>query len=262
MSEAMMKHRVGTVRVWAALLLTSLSVQSAFAQAEIEADAAKVLGEMSDYLGSLQRFSVDYDIETEVVSYEGQKLQFISSGAMEVQRPHKLHASRKGAVADFELVLDGKVLSLFGKNMNAFYQVPAATIDEAINVLRNDVGFDAPGADLLAEKPLQQAETDTTSGTHVGMAFLNGVEVHHLAFRGKEVDWQLWVTEGENPLPLRYVITSKWVAASPEYSIEFRNWNTAPSIEDSSFVFTPPKDAKKLEAFSVDAIGEIDLGKE
>jgi hypothetical protein len=147
----MMKHRVGTVGIWAALLLTSLSVQSAFAQAKIEADAAKVLGEMSDYLGSLQRFSVDYDVETEVVSYDGQKLQFISSGAMEVQRPDKLHASRKGAVVDFELMLDGKVLSLFGKNMNAFYQVPAATIDEAINVLRNDVGFDAPGADLLAK---------------------------------------------------------------------------------------------------------------
>jgi len=260
--ETVMKHRVGTVVILIALFLACLSVQRAFAQAEIEADAAKVLGEMSKYLGSLQRFSVDYDVETEVVSYEGQKLQFISSGAIEVQRPNKLHASRKGPVANFELTLDGSVLSLFGKNMNAFFQVPAATIDEAINVLRNDVGFDAPAADLLAENPLQQAETDTTRGTHVGMAFLNGVEVHHLAFRGKEVDWQLWVTVGENPLPLKYVITSKWVAASPEHSIEFRNWNTAPSIEDSSFVFTPPKDAKKLETFSVDAIGEIDVVKE
>jgi hypothetical protein len=254
-----MKRRFGNVGIWIALFLASLSVQRAFAQAEVEADAAKILGQMSEYLGSLQRFSVDYDVETEVVSYDGQKLQFVSSGSMEVQRPDKLHASRKGAVADFELVLDGKVLSLFGKNMNAFYQVPAASIDEAINVLRNDVGFDAPGADLLSAKPLLQSETDTTGGTHVGMAFLDGVEVHHLAFRGKEVDWQLWVTESEKPLPLKYVITSKWVAASPEYSIEFRNWNTAPSIDDSSFVFTSPKDAKKLETFSVDAIGEIDL---
>jgi hypothetical protein len=94
------------------------------------------------------------------------------------------------------------------------------------------------------------------------MAFLNGVEVHHLAFRGKEVDWQLWVTDGEKPLPLKYVITSKWVAASPEYSIEFKNWNTAPSLEDSAFVFTPPKDAKRLDALTADATGEIDLAKE
>jgi hypothetical protein len=257
-----MRHCIGAVGILVTLALACSPLQGAFAQADIEEDAAKVLGEMSEYLGSLQRFSVDYDVETEVVSYDGQKLQFASSGEIEVQRPDKLHASRKGAVAEFELILDGKVLSLFGKKVNAFYQVPAATIDEAINLLRNDVGFDAPGADLLSEKPLQQTETDTTSGTHVGMAFLNGVEVHHLAFRGKEVDWQLWVSEGKNPLPLKYVITSKWVTASPEYSIEFRNWNTSPSIDGASFVFTTPKDAKKLETFSVDAVGEIDLVKE
>jgi len=257
-----MKRPDGPVVALVTSFLAFLFVQSASAQPEIDADAAKILGEMSKYLGSLQRFSVDYNVASEVVSYQGQKLQFISSGAIEMQRPDKLHASREGAVADFELVLDGKVLSLVGKNMNAFYQIPATSIDEAIDVLRNDVGFDAPGADLLAEKPLEQAETDATSGAHVGMAFLNGAEVHHLAFRGKEVDWQLWVSAGKSPLPLKYVITSKWVAASPQYSIEFRNWNTAPSIENSDFVFTPPKDAKQLKTFSVDAIGDINLVKE
>ena len=165
-------------------------------------------------------------------------------------------------IADLELILDGSALTLYGKNANAFFQLPATTIEQAVDALRNDVGFDAPGADLLAEKPLQHAETDTASGTHVGMAFLNGVEVHHLAFRGKEVDWQLWVSDGEKPLPLKYVITSKWVAASPKYSIEFKNWNTAPSLEDSAFVFTPPKDAKRLDALTADATGEIDLAKE
>jgi hypothetical protein len=257
-----MRRRVGKVGILIALCVASLPVQRALAQAEIDADAANVLGAMSEYLGSLERFSVDYDVETEVVSYDGQKLQFASSGEIKVQRPDKLHASRKGAIADLELILDGSALTLYGKNANAFFQLPATTIEQAVDALRNDVGFDAPGADLLAEKPLQHAETDTASGTHVGMAFLNGVEVHHLAFRGKEVDWQLWVTDGEKPLPLKYVITSKWVAASPEYSIEFKNWNTAPSLEDSAFVFTPPKDAKRLDALTADATGEIDLAKE
>jgi hypothetical protein len=253
---------VGKAGILIALLLASLSVQRAFAQAEVEPDAAKVLGAMSEYLGSLERFSVDYDVETEVVSYDGQKLQFASSGEITVQRPDKLHASRKGAIADLELILDGSTLTLYGKNANAFFQLPATTIDQAVDALRNDFGFDAPGADLLSEKPLQHAETDTARGMHVGMAFLDGLQVHHLAFRGKEVDWQLWVTDGEKPLPLKYVITSKWVAASPEYSIEFRNWNTAPSIDNSSFVFKPSKDAKKLDTLTVDEIGEIDLAKE
>jgi hypothetical protein len=56
----------------------------------------------------------------------------------------------------------------------------------------------------------------------------------HLVCR-KEVDWQLWVSDGEKPLPLEYVITSKWVAAPQEYSIEFGNWNTVPSLDGASF---------------------------
>lgn len=255
-------NRLGVLVMVAAASLVLLPVRVATAQPQIEDDAAKVLSEMADYLGALKRFSVDYDVETEVVSYDGQKLQFVSSGGIEIQRPNKLHASRKGAFADVEMILDGSMLTLHGKNANVFFQLPATTIDQAIDALRNDVGFDAPGADLLSETPLRQAETDTTGGRHVGMAFLNGIEVHHLAFRGREVDWQLWVTEGDKPLPLKYVITSKWVAASPEYSVEFKNWNTAPSIEESRFVFTPPKDAKKLETLTLDAIGEIALGEE
>jgi hypothetical protein len=35
-----------------------------------------------------------------------------------------------------------------------------------------------------------------------------------------------------------------------------------PSTEAARFVFTPPKDAKKLETLSLDAIGEIALGEE
>ena len=114
---------------------------------------------------SLERFSVDYDVETEVVSYDGQKLQFASSGEIKVQRPDKLHASRKGAIADLELILDGSALTLYGKNANAFFQLPATTIEQAVDALRNDVGLDAPGADLLSDKPLQHAETDTASGS-------------------------------------------------------------------------------------------------
>ena len=61
---------------------------------------------------------------------------------------------------------------------------------------------------------------DMTSGVHVGMTFIDGVEVHQLAFRGEEVDWQLWVTAGDRPLPLRYVVTSRSVAGTPQYTLQ------------------------------------------
>lgn len=228
---------------------------------QLDLDAASVLTGMSKYLGGLQSFSADYAVETEILSEEGQKLQFVSHGAIEVQRPGKMHVTRQGMVADIDFILDGVNLSIVGRKANVYFQAPAQTIEQAIGSVRDDIGFDAPGADLLLPDPLNNSATDIVSGQHVGMAILDGISVHHLAFRGKVVDWQLWVADGDKPLPVKYVITSKWVTAAPQYSIAFRNWNTEPTFADTSFVFTPPAGARQIENFAVDAMGQADFGE-
>lgn len=164
---------------------------------------------------------------------------------------------RRGAAGASELVLDGKDLVLFGREANAYLRLPAPTIAAAVQAVQR-LGFDAPGADLLAEAPLDGATTDIVVGTHVGMTFIDGAEVHHLAFRGVEIDWQLWVTAGDRPLPLRYVIISKAVAGTPQYTLQLRNWSAAPA-DPARFVFMPPSGARSLDAASVtvNAIGDM-----
>jgi hypothetical protein len=233
---------------------------SARAQNAVTADARSVLAAMSNYLGGLQSFSVEYSSVDEVVTPKGQKLQFLHSGEIMVQRPDKLYAIRRGAAGSAEVFLDGKGLTLFAKNANGYLQIDAASIDAAIDAVHK-IGFDAPGADLLASKPLDSSTTDITSGAYIGETFIDGVEVHQLAFRGANVDWQLWVTAGDKPLPLRYVITSKRVTGSPQYTLELRNWNTAPQIDPARFTFVAPQGAKKLDPTSVkvNAIGDMTI---
>jgi hypothetical protein len=230
------------------------------AQNAVDPDAQTVLAAMSNYLGGLKSFSVGYSSVDEVVTPEGQKLEFLHSGEIIVQRPDKLYAVRRGAAGAAEVFLDGKGLTLFAKKVNAYLQLDAANIDRAIDVVHN-FGFDAPGADLLASKPLDRSTTDMTSGAHIGMTFIDGVEVHQLAFRGADVDWQLWVMAGDKPLPLRYVITTKGLTGSPEYTLELRNWNTAPQIDAVRFTFVPPRGARKLDPTSVtvNAIGDMTI---
>lgn len=228
------------------------------AQSGVHADARAVLGAMSAHLGGLRGFSVDYAAVDEVVTTEGQKLQFLHSGSLAAQRPNRLHAVRRGAAGTAELVLDGSSLVMFGRDANAYLRLPASSIASAVEAVQR-LGFDAPGADLLAEQPLDSTTTDIVSGTHVGMTFIDGVEVHHLAFRGAEVDWQLWVTAGDRPLPLRYVIISKSVAGAPQYTLQLRNWHLAPPADPGRFVFTPPAGARQLDPSSVtvNAIGDL-----
>ena len=175
---------------------------SARAQPAFDADSQSVLAAVSQYLGGLQSFSVDYAAVDEVVTTEGHKLQFLHSGEVLAQRPNKLYVIRRGAAGDAEMFLDGKTLTLYVKNANAYLQLEASSIDSALHVV-HDIGFDAPGADPLVSKPLDPSTTDVTSGAHIGMTFIDGTEVHQLAFRGADVDWQLWVTAGDKPLPLR-----------------------------------------------------------
>jgi hypothetical protein len=227
-------------------------------EARIDPDADTILKSMSDFMGKLKAFSVDYDIDTEVVDRTGQKLGFSSSGQLVLERPGKLHATRQGAVANAEIFFDGKTLSLYGKNLNAYLQRDVqGTIDDAIEFVRGDLSLDAPGADLLASDIYSGLMSDTEEGAYIGVASLSGKKAHHLAYRTDQVDWQIWVQADGDPLPLKYVITSKWITGAPEYSVRLFNWNASPKLEGAKFTFAPPADAKKLETITTNPMGEI-----
>jgi len=244
---------IGAATAWLVLSGTPIAA----AQETMDPDAASVLASMQTYLGGLQSFTAQYDVEIDTVGHQGEKLKFLSSGELVVERPGRLYASRKGAFANAEFFLDGTNVTIFGSRVKGYIQFPATTIDEAIDALRDNTGFDAPGADLLSGKPLDSTVTDMASGAHIGMTYVDGVEVHHLAFRGKTVDWQLWVKAGDQPLPLKYVITSKWVFGAPQYSLHISDWNVAPQIEAARFTFTPPAGAELLSEVKVNDIGEF-----
>ena len=239
-------------------LCALLSAPDVRAQQAVDPDAQAVLGAMTKYLGDLKSFTVEYAAADEVITPDGQKLQFLHSGDVTLQRPGKLHSVRKGAAGAAEIFLDGKTLSLYGKSANAFLQFDASSVDAAVDAVHK-LGFDAPGADFLSDKPLDPAKTDMISGVHVGMTYVDGVEVHQLAFRGKDVDWQLWVTSGERPLPVRYVVTTKLLAGAPQFILEMRKWNVAPQIDAGRFTFMTPPGATKLDpaTVSVSAIGDL-----
>ena len=77
-------------------------------------------------------FSFDYDTYLEVVTKENQKLGLASSGTMTVNRPDKIRATRMGGFADVEFVFDGRTVTMFGKNANAYTQVEARRHDRSI----------------------------------------------------------------------------------------------------------------------------------
>ena len=221
-------------------------------------DADKILKSMSSYLGELPALIANADVDTEVLDLSGQKLQFSSSVTISAKRPAKLHVSRKGAIADIEIILNDKTLTLYGKGLNIYNQIESpGSIDDALDKLRDEIGLHAPGADLFYADPYVGLSSGVMNSTYLGTDYVNGVECHNLAFREAKTDWQLWVMVGDKPLPMKYVITTKWLAGAPQHSVRFRDWNTKPQIGASQFEFSVPDGALKIEAMHVNELGEL-----
>lgn len=234
-----------------------LAAPAVFA-AESMPTADGVLKSMSDYLGKTQAFSMTADIDFEVILKTGQKIQLSSTADAVVQRPGKFRIQRKGMIADSELIYDGNKLTVFGKTLNLYAQYQAkGTIDDGIRAYELETGIPAPGGDLLFSDSHAVLSSGVEESAYIGIAYVNGIESHHLSFREKDVDWQLWVQTGDQPLPMKYVITSKLQAGAPQYEIRLRDWNTSPKVADAQFVFTPPEGAVALDSLEVDELGEI-----
>jgi len=243
-----------------ALLGLALAAGPAMSEDRFDPEADKILRSMSTYLGGLSAFSAKADIDTEIIDLEGQKIQLSSSTTFAVERPGKLNVRRQGVLADVELTFDGNTLTLYGKENNAYYQEKiSGTIDDVLDGIRMGIGFSAPAADLIYSNAYAGLASGVTSSDYLGTAYVNGVESHHLIFREAQVDWQLWVQVGDQPLPMKYIITTKWIAGAPQHSVRFREWNTKPKIEADRFTFTAPKGATQLVAISVDEMGEPSL---
>jgi hypothetical protein len=236
---------------WATLLalaaIVGAVVKMSAAPSTADANAKRLFKTMSDYMAAQKAISFDYDTYLEVVTKENQKLGFASSGTTTLNRPDKIHAARKGGFADVEMVFDGKTLTMLGKDANAYTQVQApGTIDQLVDELRDKYHRPVPGADLLMSNVYDQLMPEVVDSKDLGSGVIGGVECDHLAFRTKEVDWQIWIAQGNRPYPCRYVITSTQINGAPQYTVNVMRWKTGAEVASDRFTLNLPANAKKL----------------
>ena len=223
-----------------------------------EADAKRLLKAMSDYLAEQKSMSFDFDSSLEIVSTEQQKIALVSSGTLTLARPDRLHVTRTGGFVRVEMAYDGKTLTLLGKNTKQYAQVDVpGTIDQMVDVLRDKYHRPIPAADLLMSNPYKEMMSEVTNVKDLGSGVIHGVECDHLAFRTREVDWQMWIAQGDRPYPCRYVITSKKVQGWPQHTIDIWAWKTGSDVAPDGFKLEIPADAKKLTPQEVAELGEI-----
>ena len=215
---------------------------------DVDPKADQTLRKMSDYLAQLQQFKIQTENMLEIVLTSGQKIQYNNQVEIAIKRPNKLRADRKGEVYDQEFYYDGKTLTQYSKGANYYATIEAPpTLDGALDFAMETLHIEAPGGDLVYSNAYNILMENVISGFYVGMSIVDGVNCHHLAYRDNEVDWQIWIEDGDKPLPKKFVITTKWLTGAPQYTISVKSWDLSPKLKDDIFTFVPPKDAKKIE---------------
>ena len=245
----------------ARILACGLVLTAAAAQAEAEGGAAPAIEEravqlvkkMAKTVSAMKTSRISTEYALEVVLESGQKLQYVGEATSWLQRPNALRTERVGARSSTVFVYDGKQISLYA-DPPGFYATreAPATIDEMLEFALDRLGVGPPGVDLLYSDGGLGLLDGVTAGSYLGVATVAGRRCHHVAFRAPEVDWQLWVEDGENAFPCRYVITALDVKGAPETVVTVREWAGDPEIPAGHFRFTPPEGARRI-AFETDA---------
>ncbi len=213
----------------------------------IDARADAALRRMSDYIGALGSIRIETETVDEKVTIDGQKVQELQESQIAIKRPNQMRVDRVSPNGHAVLRYDGSQLSVYNVDKNIYATMPAPnSLDAAIDVARARLGIDAPAGDLILSRPYDELVRGIKVGRYIGLEPVDGAMAHHLAFTADDVDWQLWIKDGPEPVPLRYVITSKDMQSAPQFTLEIRKWQPNPAIAADTFSFVPPAGATRV----------------
>jgi len=239
----------------AVFLAAGMPIVTAGAQSEsaLEPTAIAILHRMAGYLTGLQAMRVQAEVEYDAVQSDGQRIEFGASREISVRRPDRIRvdaADRRGAQRS--LFYDGKQVTLFDQT-NAVYATAEQTgeIESILRYLEEELRVPLPLRELVSKRLDEHLTKGLVFADVVGEESIDGVRCDHLALRNEDRGIQLWIEQGEKPLPRRIVITYEGAPGQPQFRARLSGWDVSPQIEDSVFDFKPPQGTEKIMFRSV-----------
>ena len=221
---------------------------AASAVTESQTQASAILMRMADFLGDAQRFSVSVRGDYDAVQTSGQNIEFGEMRKVTLSRPDRLRVEgERSDGAKTLTVFTGKEIVLIDAASNVYATAPQpGGLDDSIVHFVRDLGMRLPLAVLLVSQLPAELKDRVRSVDYVEKTSIYGAASHHLAARTDTVDFQIWVADGDKPLPQRVVITYKKDKGEPQFRAQFSDWDLAPAIADSTFLAKPPDGAQKI----------------
>lgn len=229
-------------------LLLGAGCASAQETTNVSPRAETVLRSACEFLTHTPAFSLSAEIWREHVNEAGEKVQFSRTVEMDVKRHDGLRLEITSPNTARGFWYDGKTLTVLDRKHNLYSTAAMPpTLDETLDRAHDQFGIDLPLIDLAVSDPYKNATARVQGGRYLGVSPVLGTLCHHLAFTQENVDWQVWVEDGPQPLIRKFVIVHKNDAGAPEFTALITRWNVTDRIADSDFTFERPTGASKIE---------------
>jgi hypothetical protein len=213
---------------------------------DIDRTSERVLLDACGYLHSADRFSVKAEVSYEDILETGTRVEYHRQANVVLERPNHLRIDSESDKGRRSIYYDGKTLTVYRPDQGVYAAAPAPDTIDAMIAAVEARGIAMPASDLLLNHPCEALGDHLQTGTYAGRHYLDGDWYHHLLLTSDAVEVQLWVAEGDSPEIHRLVITYTKLPGEPQYRATLRDWNFAPSIDGTTFTFTPPADARKV----------------
>ena len=238
-------------RAGCTLLLVMMSQVAGAADEQatlIDEQALTLLKKTADFIAGAGSFSFSAEYGFDAVQASGQKIEFGGSRKFMVRRPDRarIEFARRDGTAG-ELILDGKRVVLVNKNKNLYSTANrTGNVGTILDFVADKLGVVVPLHDFLGPDSAAVLTQGLVSARYGGEATIAGVACDHVAIRTDVVDYQVWISRGEQPLPRRLVITYREAEGQPQFWAQFIKWDVNPELGDSLFVYAPGEGAEEI----------------
>ncbi len=218
---------------------------SAAEEPQIDPAAMAALKRMGAFLRKQDSFAVRGKTLTDQVLATGQKVQFAGTIDLVVDRPAGLRANITTDRKRRTFTYDGKTFTVYGKGTGYYASFAAPpTLREVVAVAKERYDIDVPLADLFYWGTDKDGSAKIQSAMDIGPAHVDGRLCEQYAFRQADVDWQIWIQSGPEPLPCKFVVTTRTERSEPQHAVTM-TWDLHPKLP-ASFKFVPPKGSHRI----------------
>ena len=222
----------------------------------IEPESIEALNTMGAYLAELKNFDLKSTYESELVLDNGQKVGIGGTATYEVQRPTGLKVELVGDLGSRNFIYDGKLLTVVSPTDEVYGQVDVApTIKEMLEQVAHHLSIELPLSDLFDYGTDDSVINSITEGFLVSPATVGGKPTNHWAFRTEGKDFEIWIADGDAPVPLKIVIDDDSQPTRPRFEANLE-WTTDAAPAAADFAFTPPAGYQQIDFLPATSVEE------